>query len=277
MGSELAFTDSLLVSGHRAQATVLAAGLITGIANLALIASASLGGIAPGFLVSGAVASGVFACLSGMRHPADLTIGTILALGTVILVASVSRLRRATPAPSVRFKTTKTVESASQGRRTLSLAVLSGFAYAAAAALAQFGTSGELGVAPYAGLVFIALPALLITLAVTFFLFNFPFQGASVRASSYLGTRMVQHGIGLLTGVIWGAGVLCCFLVRSAPVEESIVRQVALYSALGSFALASAWGLSLIPKPRRTRQGTMAAAAGLLAVAIYFLSFAVTN
>lgn len=279
MGSELAFTDSLLVSGNRAQASVLAAGLIAGIANVALIASASLGGIAPGFLITGATASLVFAWISGLRHPTHLSLGTILALGTVILVASVSRSRLSAPPPVKLKKTPRAVQVAGPGITSVLLSVLSGLALAGAAELARYGTSGELGVAPYAAFVFVSLPAFLATLSVTFFLFNFPLQGPRLHASAYFGTRIIQHVMGVVAGVFWGAGILGCFLVRSAPADEAMARGLALYAAFGSFVLAAGWGLALGSQSEklRARRGTIAGATIVLAAAIYFLGYAIAD
>lgn len=279
MGSELAFADSLLVSGHRAQASVLAAGLITGIGNVALIASASLSGIAPSFGVAGAVGTVVFGLISGMRHPVHLTIGTILALAAIILIATVLAVRRSVAPPSRSKPGTKASVVAEPGRKSLILAMLSGLAFAAAAQLAAYGTSGELGVAPYAGSVFVSLPALLSTLALTFFLFNFPLQGPRLHANAYFSTRIVQHVFSIVAGMIWGAGILGCFLLRSAPAEESTARGFAVYSAFGSFVLAAGWGLSLVAKPEnfRTRKGLIASATAILATAMYFLGFSVAE
>ncbi|MFL6448866.1 MAG: hypothetical protein ACJ746_14435 [Bryobacteraceae bacterium] len=278
MGSELAFTDSLLVSGHRAQASVLAAGLITGIANVALIASASLGGVAPAFSVAGAVGAVIFALISGVHDPTHLTTGTVLALATIVLVATVAVVGRS--ATATRSKPgAKVPQVADYGRKSLALAVLSGLALAAAAELAYYGTSGELGVAPYAAFVFVCLPALLSTLAATFFLFNFPLQGARLHANTYFSTKFTQHLVCIFSGVIWGAGVLGCLLLRNAPADESTGRGFAIYSAFGSFVLAAAWGLSLAAQPERlrARRGKIAAAAAILAVAMYFLGYAVVH
>jgi glucose uptake protein len=278
MGSELAFTDSLLVSGHRAQALVLAAGLIAGIANVALIASASLGGIAPSFVMAGATGTLLFAWISGLRHPTHLALGTLLALGSVILAASVARLRR--PARPARSKATpKAVDVAGPGITNVFLAAFSGLALAGAAELIRNGTSGELGVAPYAAFVFVCFTALFATVSVTFFLFNFPLEGARLHASAYFGTRVVQHAAGIVAGLIWAAGILGCFLVRSAPADENIARGFGVYSAFGSFVLTATWGLSLAAEPGRLRasRGMMAAATVVFAFAVYFLGYAVAN
>jgi len=279
MGSELAFTDSLLVSGHRAQALVLAAGLITGIANVALIASASLGGVAPSFVTAGGTGTLLFAWMSGLRHPTHLAVGTVLALGSVILAASAARLRRPNP-PAGRSKATpKAVAVAGPGLTTVLLAAFSGVALAGAAELVRNGTSGELGVAPYAGFVFVSFTALFATVSVTFFLFNFPLQGPRIHASTYFGTRVAQHAVGIVAGVIWGAGVLACFLVRGAPADENIAGRFGWYSGFGSFVLAAAWGLSLAAEPGRRdgRRGKIAAATVVLAFAVYLLGYAVAN
>ncbi len=277
MGSELAFTDSLLVSGHRAQAAVLAAGLITGIGNVALIASASLGGVTLSFPVAGAVGAALFAWFSGARQPLHLTAGTILALCTLLLVVTVSAMRRSVP-PAPRSKTaTKAPPASDPGIRSLALAVVSGIAFAGSAVLARYGTSGELGVAPYAAFVFIALPALLSTVATVFFLFNFPLQGARLHASAYLSLRIVQHLISGLAGVIWGAGILSCFLLRGVAGSEVPDRNIAVYAALGSFGLAAAWGLLLVAEPLRVHRRWMIAAIGVFVFSVYFLGSAITS
>ncbi len=279
MGSELAFTDSLLVSGHRAQALVLAAGLITGIANVALIASASLGGVAPSFLMAGATGTLLFAWISGLRHPTHLALGTILALGTVVLAASVARMRRPVPPPARSKAIPKAVDVAGPGTTNVLLAAFSGLVFAGAAELIRNGTSGELGVAPYAAFAFVCFTALFATVSVTFFLFNFPLQGPRLHASAYFGTRVGQHAAGMVAGLLWGAGILGCFLVRSAPADEDIARGFGLYSAFGSFVLAATWGLSLVAEPGKLRanRGMIAAATAVFAFAVYFLGYAVAN
>ncbi len=159
----------------------------------------------------------------------------------------------------------------------MSLAAISGLAFAGSAELARYGTSGELGVAPYAAFVFIALPALFSTLALTFFLFNFPLQGARLHANAYFSTRLIQHAFGIVAGIIWGTGILSCFLLRSTASEEAAPRGFAVYAAFGSFVLAAAWGLSLAAEPIRTRRGMIASATAILALAVYFLGYAVVE
>jgi len=275
MGSELAFTDSLLVSGHRAQASVLAAGLITGLGNVALIASTSLGGVALSFPIAGVVGATLFAWFAGVRHPVHLTVGTILALCSFVLVLTVSAMRR-TVVPVPRSKTsTKAPPASDPGIRSLALALLSGLLFAGSAELARFGTAGELGVAPYAALVFIAVPALLSTVAAVFFLFNFPLQGARLHSDAYFSKRILQHVTGAVAGIIWGVGILSCFLLRGVAGNEVAGRNNAVYAAFGSFVFATAWSLFLPAEPLRARRRWMIAAAGLFAVAIYFLGYAI--
>ena len=276
MGSELSFTDSLLVSGHRAQAAVLAAGLITGIGNVALIASTSLGGVAMSFPIAGAVGATIFAWFSGGRHPVHLTAGTILALCSFLLVLTVSAMRRAVqPVPRSKAPT-KAPPASDPGMRSLALAGLSGLAYGGSAELARYGTSGELGIAPYAAFVFIALPALLSTIAAVFFLFNFPLQGARLHGNAYFSRRILQHAIGAAAGIIWGAGVLGCFLLRGVAGNEIAGRDIAVYAAFGSFVLAALCSLTLTAEPLRARRRWMVAASALFAAAIYFLGYAIS-
>ncbi len=163
--------------------------------------------------------------------------------------------------------------------KSLIFASLSGVALAGAAQFARYGTSGELALGPYAAFVFVALPALFSTVAMTFFLFNFPLQGQRLHASAYFGTRLAQHAIGIVAGVVWGAGILGCFLLRSTPSEQVEARDFAVYSAFGSFVLAAAWGLSVLPLPERLRprKGVIAGAVAAFAAAVYFLGYAVAN
>lgn len=277
MGSELTFADSLLVSGHRAQASVLAAGLILGLGNVALIASASLGGVAPSFSIAGALGTVLFAWMSGLGHPIHLTIGSILAVITIILLANTLGRRNPAAVPVPRSKAGTKARGVDTPMKSLFLALPSGFAFAGAAQLVRYGTSGELGVAPYAGFVFIALPALITTFASIFFLFNFPLQGSRLRASDYFSTHIVQHAVAIVSGMIWGAGILGCFLVRSASPEQNSAQELAVYSVFGSFVLAAGWGLSLVALPERLRahKGPIVGAVTAFALAVYFLGYAV--
>jgi hypothetical protein len=213
-----------------------------------------------------------------VSHPVHLTIGTILAVIAVILVAN-TWAKREPAVPMPRSKHGAKPRRAPWRMRSLFLALLSGLAFATAAELARYGTSGEIGVAPYAGFVFVAFPALLATVASTFFLFNFPLQGSRLHASAYFSARVLQHAVGIVAGMLWGAGVLGCFLLQSAPSEQIPAREYAVYSAFGSFVLASAWGLSLVALPERLRadKGVIAGAVAAFAVAVYFLGYAVAT
>jgi hypothetical protein len=108
-----------------------------------------------------------------------------------------------------------------------------------------------------------------------FFLFNFPLQGARLHASAYFSLRVVQHAISGLAGVVWGAGILSCFLLRGVAGSEIPDRNIAVYAALGSFVLAAAWSLLLPAEPLRARRGWMLAATGIFAVSVYFLGYAI--
>lgn len=274
MGSEMAFTDSLMVSGHRAQAALLASGFAVGLANVALIAAIVIGGVSLAFPVAGVFFALVFALIftstSGLHHPTHLVVGSVLSLGVVGVVAA--RIRRSSGSTS----------KSSGGKvnvKGIGLAILGGGLLAVGASFARYGTSGELGVAPYAALVFVSVAALLPTVAAVFFLFNFPIDGTRLHANAYFAARLVQHGNAALCGAIWSAGLLGCFLLRSAPAEALTTRGLPVYAVLGSFVLATVWGIFLLKHPEsvRSRTGLFSLIALVLAAGLYFLGFAVTS
>ncbi len=278
MGPDLPVGDRLILSSKTAQALVLSAGFIFGLANLLLMGAVSVLGIAGTFPLCVGLALIVNAILSFRSYSfALLLTGLAFLVFGVLLDAGACRARDL--AIAVPPKKALHQPSGTKGVRSLKgliVAFLAGILLGVVYPLLEGGLYGDLGLGAYAGLLFFCAGTLVSTLLFSILSFNIPLEGTGVNVRSYLAGSLRQHLSGMAGGAIWGAGALAAFFAVSAP-NLSAGGELPSIVPLASALLALVWG-ALVWKEFAVAPGKaqlfLTATAALLAGGFWLLRLA---
>ncbi|HSR07603.1 MAG TPA: hypothetical protein VLM42_10655 [Bryobacteraceae bacterium] len=228
--SELTFQENFLVASYRNIAYVLVAGVIFNIGNMLLTATVSVAGMALAFSVTCGVAltvatvrALVFDSPSGMLVALA---GAALLLATVVLAAFAYRQNLRARADAVKQAALQADPRAKLGKRSpgspgaalpVTLAVAAGLAFGLFHPLLDLGRAGDNAVAPYGLTLLFAASILGCTILLAPFFFTFPVAGAPIAFRDYFSTPAKQHVLGLLGGILAGAGFLTGMLALAVP------------------------------------------------------------
>jgi glucose uptake protein len=243
--SDLPFNDRILLSSKTAQALVFSAGFVFGLANLLLLGAVSLLGIAGAFPVSIGLGLIVHTLLNFRSYSSGTALAGLALLGAgVLLNASACRSRDLAATPAL--KKAAQQPAGTKGIRSikgLTVALIAGLFLGVIYTLAEGGIYGDLGLGPYAGLIFFSVGNLLSMLAFSIVFFNIALEGPRLTLRSYFTGQPRQHLLGIAGGALWTAGILAVFRARTAaaqtPGQQGLVGIMPPASAL----LAMLWGV----------------------------------
>ncbi|MBV9305167.1 MAG: hypothetical protein JOZ45_03460 [Acidobacteriaceae bacterium] len=262
--SDLPFSDRILLSSKTAQVLVLLAGLVFGLANFLLLGAVSLLGIAGSFPLCIGLGLIVNALLNfRFYHPGALFAGLALLVFSVILDGRACRSRDL--AMPVTKKATNQPPKAKGVRsfRGLTVAVIGGILLGTVYPLAEGGLYGDLGLGPYAGLLFFCVGVLISTLLFSVVFFNIALEGPRLNVHSYFAAQPRRHLFGLAGGAFWAVGVLSALLAKPAVAGVPSQQPLTGFLPLGSALLAMLWGALIWrefaaapPKARLSLAGT---------------------
>ena len=254
LGSEMAFTDRMLVAGRSAQVFAVGAGVVFNLGNMLLLAAISLLGIA-GAVPLGVGLALILACVLNFRagNVFVLVAGIVALLITVVLAAAACRLRDIVVAAAAPKRAAKpgTKTSAAPGKaktkknaKGIIAAVLSGIPLGLFYPLAHRAMAGDFGLGPYAGVLLFAVGVLASTIVFNFYFLNIAIDGGALTFGAYFRGNARQHLLGMSAGALWAIGALCAAL--GAVVPDATGLSPALRVALPFFAglLAVVWGLA---------------------------------
>ena len=232
LGSMGSTPEGFLVNVRQADpsnfAYALAGGVIFNVANLLLVAGIELVGLAVAFPVAIGIALVVGVVLSyAVQQTGDpllLGLGVFLAIVAVIAdgqaYAKMSAQRRVVPGKGIM------------------VCLVSGFLMGLFAPLVTRALTVGQALSPYSIAVFFTLGALLSCFIVNVYFMRRPIAGEPVTFADYAAARPVDHGLGVLGGVVWGIGTVFNFVAAS-------LVGVAISYAIGQAApmVAAAWGV----------------------------------
>jgi glucose uptake protein len=241
------FIDDLQHAGKRQWMYVFIAGLIFNLGNMLLMAAVSVGGLAVAFPMGMGMALLVGTGLGIAGRPAGssllLGMGCLLIL-TSILVNAVSyrimgvarheALARAGLAKSTRRP---------RPMKGIVLALAAGLLIGAYTPLLDKARQGELGLGPYAAGFIFALAAFISSFVYAIFFMNLPVEGDPLEFGGYVAGRLKQHMAGVVSGVVWYAGIVLALVCTSIPeaIQGGTLPHFML--AQGSPVVAALWGI----------------------------------
>jgi glucose uptake protein len=234
----------------------LAAGAVFNLANLLLVAAIDMAGLAIAFPVSIGIAMVVGVISSYVLQPKGNA--ALLAAGVACAVIAVILDGRAYG------KLTKVTQSVS--RKSITVCITSGILMGLWAPLVTHAmTQGNI-LGPYSIGVFLTLGALLSCFIWNIYFMKHPLVGEPVRFSEFFRGPAAGHVLGLLGGVIWGAGTVFNLVASN-------FTGVAISYAIGQSApmVAALWGVLAW----KEFQGANRQAKTFLALMFLFYAFAI--
>ncbi len=218
LGSEMSFTDRMLIAGRTAEIPILAAGILYALGNILFLDSLSVLGFSAAFPLTFGSALAVVALFRF----------SIAAAILFVLCAAFAWLRKGQLQARV-------------------LAVAGGAILGCVPALVKLTADPEFGPGPYATLLMLAIGVLISTPLYAFFLLNVrTVPGPPIGIGHYFHAKLGQHGRGVASGMIWAAGVLVLLLAGNMTGEgapgPSLLLTIPLSSVLVSMFLgATLW------------------------------------
>lgn len=247
-GSDLSFSDRMMVAGRTAQAMFLGAGFIFNLANMLLVASISLVGMATAFPLSIGVAL-IISSLWNFRAANffSLVLAIILLLIAVILASAACRLRdsallRSRAAVDQKTKRPQRPVKSKRSGKGILTGILSGILMGFVYPLAHSNLQGDLGLGPYAAILMFAVGMIVSTIVFNFYFINISIEGAPITFGAYFRGRPGQHFLGFVSGAMLVLGLLAALLAAAAPTAAGIDASVVVAIAGASVILTILWG-----------------------------------
>ncbi len=218
-GTDLPFSDRLLVSSKTAQAMMLAAGFIFGVGNTLLLGAVSLLGVAGAFAIGGGAALllSVLIRFNGGSAVLNSSAAALFLLAAIAgALACSGREGRVPEPPSIpRANYQPKARRFRRSTKGILVAILGGCTLGAFYPLALRGIFDDFGMGPYAGLFLFCVGVLIGNIVFSLYFFNIALDGAALPLRSYLKGWPGKHLAGLLGGVLWAAGALAVALTRT--------------------------------------------------------------
>jgi glucose uptake protein len=208
----------------------LAGGVVFYVANTLLVSAIAIAGMAVAFPIGIGLALVVGVLFNYLITPRGNPIllfgGVTLVCIAILLVAQAYRHHSSAPASS---------------RRGIVLSLLSGICMGLFYPFVAKAISGENPLGPYAVAVVFAVGILICAIPLNYFLMRRPLtSGSPVAPTDYLQAGKREHLLGLLGGIIWGAGTTANFVASaSAQVGPAIAYAI----GQGATMVSAAWGV----------------------------------
>ena len=258
-GSEMAFSDRMLVAGRSAQAWAGAAGFLFNLGNMLFLAAVSLVGISAAFPLAIGLALAIESFYNFRANNIFLLVsGVVLILLAIVLDGSACRLRdlvipklpvKGAPKPVPPAASKKKARRTTKG---LILAALSGIPLGLFYPLFNKGMAGDFGLGPYAGVLLFSIGMIVSTIIFNFYFMNIAIEGGAIQLSAYFRGRPRQHFLGFAAGAMWAAGALAAMLAAAAPSDVAIWTELRILFPLASAILAVLWGFLIWKEFRAT-------------------------
>jgi glucose uptake protein len=248
MGSELTFSDNLLVAGKRNMAYAVAAGMVFNLANMLLVAAISVAGLAVAFPVGIGLALvlGVIwnYFLNPQGNPALLAAGVAL-VACAIIVDALAYSAHAKPAkPAAPAGRGRSKPPAS--RKGILLSLISGVLMGSFYPLVEMSKGGGVdaaGLGPYAVAFLFSLGVFFSTFVYNLYFLNLPVEGEPLSMFAYFKGTFQEHALGIIGGIVWCTGAITNFVAASAPNKVQVGPAISYAIGQGATMVSALWGV----------------------------------
>jgi glucose uptake protein len=254
-GSDLGFSDHLMISSRTSQALALGAGCVFAFGNMLLLSATALLGLSFTYGIATSSALLILAVVEFNGVRALLLVVTVLAAIVALAVEAVgaSGGEATLPAASLpilvrksassRASTQKRDAGMKNSRKGVIAAILSGLAFGGLFAPLRDSVFAEFGLGPFAGLVMFSAGILLATVCLNFFFMNITVHGNPIAFGAYFRGTFGQHLLGIIGGTLCVAGILFVLVLNTFPPETQPEKPWIVATALGASLLAIVLGL----------------------------------
>ena len=248
MGSELSFSDNLLVAGKRNMAYAVAGGMVFNLANMLLVAAITVAGLAVAFPVGIGLALvlGVIwnYFLNPQGNPTLLAAGVTLVMCAIIVdalayTAHAKPAKSAAPAGRGRSKLPTS-------RKGIMLSLISGVLMGSFYPLVEMSKGGGVdaaGLGPYAVAFLFSLGVFFSTFIYNLYFLNLPVEGEPLSMFAYFKGTLGQHALGIIGGIIWCTGAIANFVAASAPNKVQVGPAISYAIGQGATMVSALWGV----------------------------------
>ncbi len=244
MGSELSFSDNMLVAAKRNMAYAVAGGMVFNLANMLLVAAISVAGLAVAFPVGIGLALVIGVVwnyfLNPQGNPTLLAAGVALVMCAIVVDALAYSAHAKPAAPSGRGKKKST---SSKG---ILLSLISGVLMGSFYPLVEMSKGGGVdasGLGPYAVAFLFALGVFFSTFVYNMYFLNFPVEGQPLSMLAYFKGTLPQHALGIFGGIVWCMGAITNFVAASAPNKVQVGPAVSYAIGQGATMVSALWGV----------------------------------
>lgn len=259
LGSDLGFSDSMLVAGTRVEGMAVVAGGAFAFGNICFLGAIALIGLANASLLT----FGVFGCGVAALHLLNGRVATssaaLVLLGTTALLAFASARTKRGTATRSRSQKQKVRAPIPNSTKAAILGLLGGLGFLGAFMLLALAQTDQLGIGAYGGVLMASIGLLVSTLALNFFFMNISVQGGVIGYGAFLTGTLKEHAIGAGSGAIWAAGALALYAAYTGTPPLS--SYLAWLGPFGGALLAVVIGITIwqkTPQKPGTRRLTVA-------------------
>lgn len=274
--NEITFMDTLTGISLRKVSWAFAGGVIFNIANVLLVAAIAMSGMAVAFPVGIGLALIIGVAWNYMLNPqgnAAMLFGGVLLVAIAIIVDAVAYQGKAkaerekkaaervaaaeaaaiagTPPPAAPKRVSSRTSSSHKKKKPMALStkglivsLISGVLMGSFYPLVQISMSDEgLALYSYTASFFFAIGVMASSFLIVPILMNFPLHGDEVEFKAYFKGGIKAHGLGLLGGAIWFAGMIANLLASAAPKSANVGPAVSYALGQGATMISAFWGL----------------------------------
>lgn len=312
LGSDLPFSDRILVAGRTAQMLAIIAGGVFNLGNMLLLAAVSLLGLSTAFPLGIGVALIVSSCFHLRPATAPyLAAGIVLLIIAAVLEMRSARLREraagikktVAPAPATVARpvaaggkpATATLQGAAvrsskaiqppkpntkRSRRGMLAAIIGGMALGCFPPVLENCIPGDLGLGAYAGMVLFGLGVLVSTIVYNFYFLNITIDGSPLSFGAYFKGNASQHFLGFGGGALCAGGLLGAALAAGVPAAADVPQFEVVLFPLASVLLTFLFGVTVwkeqVGAPASARM-SLSTGVLLLAISLGLLAFGLTR
>jgi glucose uptake protein len=241
------FADDLRHAGLRQDAWAMGAGMVFNLANMLLVAAISIAGMSVAFPVGIGLALVIGVIWNYAINPTGNK--ALLFGGTAIIVAAIIVDALAYRAYALqRSRQAAREGKARQIRKSMStkgivLSLVAGVLMGSFFPLMQNGMGGEIGLGPYSVSVVFSLGVFFSTFVFNLVFMNLPIEGAPVEIGDYFKGSLKSHGLGVLGGMIWSAGLITNVVAAAAEGTAKVGPAVSYGFGQGATMISALWGI----------------------------------
>ncbi len=244
LGSELGFSDRMLVAGRTAQAWVMAGGFVFNVGNMLLVASMSLLGMSAAFPLAIGVAL-IVSAFSQLRaiNLAFLIAGVVLLFVALVLDGTACTLRDLVVAKPAKAQSKRPVKKTRRNVKGLITGIIGGALMGVFYPIVAKGMTGDFGLGPYAGVLLFCIGLAISTVIFNFYFMNIAIEGGPIGFNAYFQGNVKQHLTGFAGGALWAAGVLAALLGTALPPQVDLSPTLIFILPLASVLLVMLLGV----------------------------------